>query len=346
MNGCAACFRDEGPIPLTPDTDAYGQCDFCGEHGTSVWDVTVWSDHFSRVLEMYELSDGGSPLHERFQADWDVFSFADSETVLAFMQAVLGGPGKNTLLDSGAPVKPQYAEEGAAADHGSRWAEFRRELIEENRYFPAADFDIEYLKELIRENVKTLRAGLQLYRARGVGVGQRLTASDLGVPPARKVRGGRGNPVGIAHLYLAKDVDTCMRECRAEFNGDVAVGTFELAGDVSFLDLADLSPENPFRLEETRTMVQQLVAKDLLAEFGRDLSVPTRPGENELEYVPTQFLCELVKSLGIGGIRYRSSLRAEGWNIVLFEPTVATLTGYVRHFHVTDLTLSYEEVES
>ena len=62
--------------------------------------------------------------------------------------------------------------------------------------------------------------------------------------------------------------------------------------------------------------------------------MPTRPNENPLEYVPTQYLCEFVKSLGVGGIRYRSSLRPEGWNIVLFDPTRAQQVHDVQHFRL------------
>ena len=92
--------------------------------------------------------------------------------------------------------------------------------------------------------------------------------------------------------------------------------------------------------------MQSLVATQFLGELGRELSVPTRPGENQIEYVPTQYLCEFVKSLGVGGIRYKSSLRPDGWNIVLFDPEMAQQTADVLHFHVTDLTLTYEELPS
>ena len=169
-------------------------------------------------------------------------------------------------------------------------------------------------------------------------------------------------PVGIAHLYLASDLDTCMRECRAEFNGDVAVATFEMSQELKYLDLAELRPANPFLLgdegavpEERRDpdvvaavnpLVQSLVATQFLGELGRELSVPTRPGENQIEYVPTQYLCEFVKSLGVGGIRYKSSLRQTGWNLVLFDPNLARQVSDVRHFHITDLSLTYEEIPS
>ena len=264
----------------------------------------------------------------------------------------MGGRGNYPLLDTRESVAPRYDNEGVAADHKRRWDEFRDALIAQNRYFPAVDFDLGYVRDLVLSNRGRLAPGMALFRARAVSVGTRLTPEEMGVPPAKLVSAGRGNPVGIAHLYLSNDTATCMRECRAQFNGDVAVATFELVAETTYLDLADLQPTNPFLLgddegtDSANPLVRSLVATQFLMELGRELSVPTRPNENPLEYVPTQYLCEFAKSLGVGGIRYRSSLRPEGWNIVLFDPTRAQQVHDVQHFHVTDLRLEFEQVQS
>ena len=43
--------------------------------------------------------------------------------------------------------------------------------------------------------------------------------------------------------------------------------------------------------------------------------------DSELEYIPTQFICEYIKVFtGAKGIRFRSSLNKQGNNIVFFEP--------------------------
>ena len=354
MRVCAGCFRDEGPLPLTTEDGPLGKCDLCGGAGVHVWDVVQWGDHVARILDMYEPSSQPSarPIHERVARDWELFTFDDLNLVYDFLEAALGGPGTYALLDSREPVLPRYDLDGAAANHKGRWDEFREALIGQNRYFPDVDFDLQYLRELVEGNQGTIVPGLPLYRARAVSVGERLPREKMGVPPPNRVSGGRGNPVGIAHLYLASDVDTCMRECRAQFNGDVAVATFEVIEELTYLDLADLKPANPFVLGDdgaadgVNPLVQSLVATQFLGELGRELSVPTRPGENQIEYVPTQYLCEFVKSLGVGGIRYKSSLRPDGWNIVLFDPEMAQQTADVLHFHVTDQTLTYEELPS
>ena len=42
--------------------------------------------------------------------------------------------------------------------------------------------------------------------------------------------------------------------------------------------------------------------------------------DTEVEYIPTQFICEYVKVItGANGIRFNSSLHPEGKNIVIFD---------------------------
>jgi hypothetical protein len=56
-----------------------------------------------------------------------------------------------------------------------------------------------------------------------------------------------------------------------------------------------------------------------------DLSKPMRRYDSEIEYIPTQFICEFIKVYtGAGGIRFRSSLHPEGKNIVLFDDNKVT----------------------
>lgn len=38
-----------------------------------------------------------------------------------------------------------------------------------------------------------------------------------------------------------------------------------------------------------------------------------------LQYLPTQYLGELIKNSGFDGLRFRSSLHQNGYNIVLFD---------------------------
>ena len=52
-----------------------------------------------------------------------------------------------------------------------------------------------------------------------------------------------------------------------------------------------------------------------------ELSKPLRRLDNELDYLPTQYLCEYIKHLGYDGVEYGSSLHENGINLVIFDET-------------------------
>jgi hypothetical protein len=61
-------------------------------------------------------------------------------------------------------------------------------------------------------------------------------------------------------------------------------------------------------------------SKLLRDRISRDLSKPMRRYDTEIEYIPTQFICEYIKIYtGASGIRFSSSLDREGNNLVIFD---------------------------
>jgi hypothetical protein len=74
-----------------------------------------------------------------------------------------------------------------------------------------------------------------------------------------------------------------------------------------------VSPWNDFSLKE---YVKNRRFLDILEN---DLAKPLRRQDNELDYLPTQYLCEYIKSLGYDGVEYGSSLHEEGINLVIFN---------------------------
>lgn len=58
---------------------------------------------------------------------------------------------------------------------------------------------------------------------------------------------------------------------------------------------------------------------NLLQQFSEELSKPVLPEKSHLDYIPTQFICEYLRSLDIyDGIIFKSSY-GTGRNIVLFS---------------------------
>lgn len=70
--------------------------------------------------------------------------------------------------------------------------------------------------------------------------------------------------------------------------------------------------------------------------LGRALAEPVRPEDEDIEYIPTQFLARMIANLGLDGAAYASSQRAgrrqafrgnATSNFLFFDPDVAVPTG-------------------
>lgn len=135
-------------------------------------------------------------------------------------------------------------------------------------------------------------------------------AQASGSPDHSKIKGGRANPDYIRYLYLAEDADTACYEIRPIIGQNISVATFK---SLKQLKLYDLTDQRPNRFENPVYEAPSLF--DCISEH---FSMPN--ADDPQKYIPTQFLTEKIKELGFDGLRFRSSLKQGGVNIVLFEP--------------------------
>ena len=73
-------------------------------------------------------------------------------------------------------------------------------------------------------------------------------------------------------------------------------------------------------------------------------SIPTSNTDFNSDYVPTQIIAELIKSLGYDGIAYKSSL-ASGHNIALFDIKLANISE-CDIFEVKKVDFGFKSVEN
>ena len=87
------------------------------------------------------------------------------------------------------------------------------------------------------------------------------------------------------------------------------------------LKLADLrNPRqsiSPFTLKDEDELNQIYLDLDYLCHLGEELSKPILPREAHLEYLSSQYLCELIKHCGFDGVVYKSSV-GDGDNFAIF----------------------------
>jgi len=83
---------------------------------------------------------------------------------------------------------------------------------------------------------------------------------------------------------------------------------------------------------------QKVKRRVLFDAISNDLSKPLRSFDTDLEYVPTQYICEYFKGIGTDGIMFKSSVHESGKNLVLFHPEKAECVG-VRPFEVDNISI-------
>lgn len=133
-------------------------------------------------------------------------------------------------------------------------------------------------------------------------------------PPNELTTPGRANPRGISYLYAASNDETSIAEIRPWKGAIVTVANLQISKKLSVVDLSSISL-SPFRFDSP---ISALIVEKMLNAFAHDLSQPVNPNNLELDYLPTQFITELIKSKKYDGILFKSSL-GSGKNIVIFD---------------------------
>jgi hypothetical protein len=164
----------------------------------------------------------------------------------------------------------------------------------------------------------------------------------MGCPTPNNTRGGRANPLGIPFLYLSDNEETVLYEVRASFLDEISVGLFRVKNslDVKIVDFTEcISIYNP---SNVNGLIKAHLLKRLISE---DLSKPMRRYDSEIEYIPTQFICEFIKIItNAKGIQFKSSLHPKGNNLVLFDENLMKCTN-VKLKQITLLNIESEEIE-
>ncbi len=171
----------------------------------------------------------------------------------------------------------------------------------------------------------------------------------MGKPPENLVSNGRANPIGIPYLYVASSIDTAISEIRGHKSEVVTIVEYQIKNDLELADLRDpKSTISPFEFdEENEDEENELVGiyKDIqfLRHLGNELSKPIIPREANLEYLSSQYLCELLKHIGFHGIIYKSSI-SDGNNYVIFNDK-RLKAGSTYQYQIIDVTTKSKKLK-
>lgn len=309
MKICKNCFVDEEmQAAVCNESDTKGICDVCGQEG-QLLDIEYFSDFFEEVLALFEPSETGIKVVDLIQQDWDIFS--SIEVGLKILAYFLSSK------DYGYSVDDKVSYSASMEDKLNVWDAVKKQVRESSRFFA----DLRAFRDmcLIMPNA-TIPRGSIFYRARVIPSGvKELSTEEMSCPPNAKATAGRANPLGIPYLYLCQDEETTFYEVRALYLDRLSVARFRLKEELEILDFTSKLSLYVAFANATESLSDVIVKQKLLQAISRDLSKPLRRYDTELEYVPTQLICEYCKLNGIDGIRFESSLHKGGINVVLFD---------------------------
>lgn len=142
----------------------------------------------------------------------------------------------------------------------------------------------------------------------------------MGSPPSGKRKSGRVNPEGIGVLYLTSDEATALREVRASAFDFVTVGKFRLLKEIKVVNISGLNRISPAVYSSS---IESLAANiQTFSDIAKEIAKPLRRNDSSLEYLPTQFITEFIKSRGYAGVSYTSTMGTGGTNIAVFDETL------------------------
>ena len=73
-----------------------------------------------------------------------------------------------------------------------------------------------------------------------------------------------------------------------------------------------------------------------------ELSSPVIPDKTDTAYLPSQYLCELIKTAGFEGVIYNSSVsEKDGYNLALFNDSKVEISGELKTIKISNNLLKW-----
>lgn len=326
MEVCNGCFNDKeikSFIEVTSST--IGKCDCCGKEANLI-DLSELQEFFTNFFSIFKYDESnGSALIDVIQEDWNIFSSHDNGNIILndFDNSIIDLTIQLGLVYSDVPVnskiKVSYIEE--IQESVNYWEELKSDLKHKRRFLTNLGNLEEYGWDAAFYVFSTIDSNTTLYRSRinQDDSMQPYPIEEMSSPHKTKSSAGRANPQGIPYLYLSRDLKTTLYESRATFLDYVSIGEFKFGDDYSFEVVDFTKEESPFN--NTDDIIKFAKNKFIRKVVSRDLSKPLRRYDSDLEYIPTQFICEYIRFFANPaiGIQFSSSLEKDGVNIVLFD---------------------------
>lgn len=345
MNCCIECFSDSQIQTMISANGKRGTCDFCKKPDVFICAVdepSDVSDLISEVLNVYEEAEDGEPLFSAIIDDWNIFRKelpSSHDLIAAFCSTIYGDDGKTH--NRSVRIPKSYADEYGIFS-GHTWHEFSNAIKTKNR-FCNGYFRADQLVSFLGYSITKYTKGTELFRARICDDVGGYPKEKMGQPPSGKRKSGRVNPEGIGVLYLTSDEATALREVRASAFDFVTIGKFKLLKDIKVVNISGLNSISPAVYSSS---IESLAANiKTFLDISSEIAKPLRRNDSSLEYLPTQFITEFIKSKGYAGVSYTSTMGTSGTNIAVFDESLFECVS-VHVVEINSIEYSYSEANS
>ena len=360
------CFNDSELKGIIDSINNEDICDIYGISSEHIYDTEKHSElipYFESLIGVYTPTsesdieiDKSKTLRLKYDIleNWDIFkSDITHEKAYLILKNICHEKYAETpeLFDDDIIIEELY-DNNYKKNHSLlkiyTWAEFTNSLIKSNRYH-TNHFNEEILKlfcSIIKKHYKT---GQRFYRGR-VSKKEGIPKDEMGAPKFEYSRDGRANASGVECLYLASEIDTTINEVRAGKSDYITIGTFELQQDITIVDLKRIDKISPFAIDENEIpLVDYAINKKFLKKINEEMGKVIRKNDSRLDYIPTQYISDYIKSLEINstgmysGIEYNSTICSSGYNLAIFYPNLFKCVE-TNVYEVSSLVYDYKKI--
>ena len=328
---CEKCFKDIEIKDVIKSLNQMGTCELCGKRNVYIYNTDTNNElaqMFDDLLNIYTANDDLPDAYPRENVNllkdelcrrWNIFSI-DNDLAYRAITGICHEKHQEHPEIFDAPIgileldQKDYLEEHSIMKT-FEWEDFVEGIKTKNR-FHTDYINKEVFYSFCNYIKKTYKAGTIFYRARICPDETGFTIDKMGAPPVGEATAGRANPTGISCLYLADTVKTALNEIRAGVYDYVAVGKFVLKENIEVVNLTLVDQISPFwGLDNTIHAVN----KKHLQKISADIAKPLRRHDSLLDYLPTQYISDFIKSRGYAGIEYKSTMNKDGYNLAIFD---------------------------
>lgn len=364
---CQNCFKDPEIMSIVKKTGRIGNCPICESEDVSLYDTdrdTSLNAIFDDLLSVYTAAENLPRSHPKedtqslthaLKNDWSIFGNISDSKILDILKAISPDIFQNyrTIFEQPVGIREKY-DSDYLKEHSilrtQEWKDFVQAIKHDNR-FHLSLINTNLLKDYclcISEDISADKH--RFYRGRIAHDKIGFKPSEIGAPPSTKTVDGRANSAGISRLYLTDKRETTLHEIRAAEYDYVTVGTFKLLRPIKVVNLKEIAKISPFNSVTEVDCTALAINREHLQKINKELSRPMRRGDSVLDYLPTQYIADFIKSITddngkplFDGIKYQSAMHSKGSNLTIFNPELFKCT-YCNTYEVTKLNYHMETI--